>query len=158
MLRRGIYWFINGAALFALWFLFTGSLDGSEVLAGAGAAALAAFGVETVRGQEHPRFLPHAHWVLRFYRLPAQILMDSWRLLRHLPRARSEPGFFRMVRFNAGGEDKRAIARRSLAILYTTLPANSLVVGIDRKGRYILYHVVEPAPPPAILRELEAGR
>jgi multisubunit Na+/H+ antiporter MnhE subunit len=140
MLARAGYWLAGTALLFVLWLLFAGR-DPHELIAGAGAAALAAMAVEAVRGTEHPQFLPAIAWVLRAWRLPGQILRDCWLLLRNLTTGRD--GRFVREPFDAGGDDARSAAHRALETLYRTLPPNSIVIGIDRERHELLLHVLE---------------
>jgi hypothetical protein len=80
-------------------------------------------------------------------------------LIRHLARMtrdrRCAEGCFQAFPFTARGEDARAIARRTLTILYTTLPPNTIVIGIDRRRNQLLLHLLEPAPLPDTVRRLE---
>jgi len=47
------------------------------------------------------------------------------------------------VPIEAGGDDARAVAHRTLETFYRTLPPNSIVIGIDRERGEILMHVLE---------------
>ncbi|MBZ5584569.1 MAG: Na+/H+ antiporter subunit E [Acidobacteriia bacterium] len=139
---RPLYWFVQFLALLALWFLFVCQIKSSEAAVGLGAAALAATAAEAVRGQEHPRFFPRLRWILDAWRIPGQIVRDSWLVARNLA-TRGGTGVFRTVPFEARGNDAHSVARRALAILYSTLPPNSIVIGIDRKRDTMLLHVLE---------------
>jgi multisubunit Na+/H+ antiporter MnhE subunit len=145
MFTRAVCWLAEFAVLFCVWLLFVDRLAWSETLVGIGAAALAATGAEVVRGQEHPRFLPRAAWIVEFWRLPGQILRDCAHLLLNLLHRRT--GRFLTVAFRAGGADAHSVARRALAIMYTTLPPNTIVIGIDRKRHVMLLHMLEPGTP-----------
>jgi multisubunit Na+/H+ antiporter MnhE subunit len=138
---RIVYWLVETALLFILWLLFVVQLTPHELLVGVGAAALAASATEAVRGCEHPRFLPHIEWIIQSWRLPFEIIRDCALLVRNLFDGR--PGRFESIPFQARGEDARAVARRALAIFYTTLPPNTFVIGIDRRRNVILLHRLE---------------
>jgi hypothetical protein len=60
------------------------------------------------------------------------------------------------VPFDSGGDDPESAARRALAIMYTTIPPNFVVVGIDRKKNLMLVHQVSPTPTPLIAKRLGA--
>ena len=136
-----VYWLAEAALSFGLWLLFICSLARHELLAGAAAAALAASATEAVRGCEHPRFLPHIHWIIRSWRLPFEVVRDCGQLIRNLFDGR--PGRFEAVPFECQGDDAHAVARRALATFYTTLPPNTLVVGIDRRRNEMVLHRLE---------------
>jgi len=138
---RIVYWAVEAALLFALWLLFVSQLQAHELIVGAAAVALAASATEAVRGCEHPRFLPHIEWLIRSWRLPFEILRDCVLLVRNVFDGR--PGHFEMVPFEAGGDDAHAVARRALATFYTTLPPNTVVIGIDRRRHVMLLHRLE---------------
>src|ERR1051325_9023855 len=137
---RVSYWLVGAVALFGVWVLFAGA-QVHELIVGIPAAALAAAGMEAVRGTEHPHFLPHLTALLRAAKLPGEILQDTALLIRNLLTG----GDGRFVRepFEAGGDDARSVARRVLETTYRTLPPNSIVLGIDRQRNEILLHVLE---------------
>jgi len=137
---RAVYWLAGSALLFALYLLYAGA-SAHEVVVGAGAAMVAAAAVEAVRGTENPRFLPHLSWITRAVRLPAEIVRDTGLLLKNL--ASGGDGQFVRVPIEAGGDDARAVAHRTLETFYRTLPPNSIVIGIDRERGEILMHVLE---------------
>jgi multisubunit Na+/H+ antiporter MnhE subunit len=138
---RIVYWAAEAALLFVLWLLFVAQLASHELLVGAGATVLAASATEAVRGCEHPRFLPHIQWIIRSWRLPFEILRDCALLIRNLFDGRT--GHLEALPFDAQGDDARAVARRALAIFYTTLPPNTVVIGIDRRRNVMLLHRLE---------------
>jgi hypothetical protein len=147
MLARALYWLLEFVVLLCAWWLFTGTVGWNETVAGAGAALLGATATEAVRGVEHPRFLPDLRWIADFRHVPGAILKDSllvtgklWRMLFAGDRS---TGRFVSVPFPPTGSGARSIARRVLAILYTTLPPNTIVIGIDRAHNGMLMHQLE---------------
>jgi multisubunit Na+/H+ antiporter MnhE subunit len=162
MLERAGWWIVEWAVLCLVWFLFVDTVRWTEAVSGVAAAALAAAATEPVRGEEHPRFFPYFRWVLMFWRMPREILRDHWLLLRHLFRIFTErnapAGAFQEFPFEARGNDPRSIARRTLAIVYSTLPPNTIVIGIDRKRNTLMQHQLEPCPLSEPVRALEAKR
>jgi multisubunit Na+/H+ antiporter MnhE subunit len=159
MPARALYWVVECLVLFGMWLLFTASLRQTEVFAGLAAAAVAATAAEVVRGEEHPRFLPHFRWILEFWRVDIQILTDTFllarKLLRMLLAGDRRTGRFISVPFHADGNNARAVAKRALAIVYSTMPPNTIVIGIDRKQSTMLVHVLENAGPPRVLAIME---
>ncbi len=162
MLLRAVYWLVQFGVLLCVWLLFVYRAAWSEISVGVLAAALAATATEAVRAQEHPRFWPHIRWVLEFWHVLGEIVRDCWllsrRLLRMIAGAEPDTGRFEALPFRSGGSGPRAVARRALAILYTTLPPNSIVIGIDRKRDRMLLHLLEEAPAPAVAAVLEGKR
>jgi hypothetical protein len=140
---RILHWLAEAALLFGLWLLFVAQLARHELLVGAAAVVLAASATEAVRGCEHPRFLPHVQWLVRAWRLPFEILRDCALLVRNLFDRRT--GRFEELPFQAGGDDAHAVAHRALGIFYTTLPPNTVVIGIDRRRNVMLLHRLEDA-------------
>lgn len=137
---RVVYWAGGTGLLFILYLLYAG-VSAHEAVVGMAAAAIAAAAVEAVRGTEHPRFLPHWAWIAQAVRLPFEIVRDTGLLVRNL--AFGGNGRFARVPFDAGGEDARGVAGRTLETFYRTLPPNSIVIGIDRRRNVLVMHVLE---------------
>jgi hypothetical protein len=125
-----------------------------EVITGLGGAALAATGSEVVRGEEHPRFWPHARWLLELWRVLKDILDGCVLLARCL--IRGCPGILRQTRFDVGGDDPTSAARRALAIAFGSIAPNSIIIGIDHETGLMLVHLADRAPLPKIARRLGA--
>jgi multisubunit Na+/H+ antiporter MnhE subunit len=155
MPERARYWAANFAVLLGVWFLFVMKAEVSELAAGAAAAALAALWMEAAREQQHPRFAPQFRDLAQFYRIPASAVADAVALAVLLPK-RPE-GFFRLLPFRSGDDSAESAGRRALAVIYATIPPNTLVIGIDRRHNRMLAHYVKEAGIPESIRELGAG-
>lgn len=94
-------------------------------------------------------------WRLAWYALSgtAEITLV---LLRDLAGRRA-PSLFRSAPYFAVGSNGRDTARRVLAIAYTTVAPNFVVVGIDCSRRQLLFHQVEPSKVPRMTQKLGAG-
>ena len=107
------------------------------------------------------RFRPAMRDVAEIVRLPANVAVDLalvlWVLLLDL-MGRRAPGLFRSSAWRANSDDPRDLARRALAVAYTTVSPNCVVVGIDRDRRQILFHQLKKDPLPEMTRRLGAGR
>jgi hypothetical protein len=58
-------------------------------------------------------------------------------------------GAFRVIHFDAGGDDAHSVARRALVVAGVSLPPNSFVVSIDaERGRLLIHNLVPPAHSP----------
>ncbi len=140
-----------------LWFLFVYQLSLTELIAGAGAAAVTIVGLELSLKVVPLRFQPELRWLLLMLRLPGTVIRDMGVLVRiffRLITGKKIPGLFQVTDFSALGEGPRANARRALAVVFTTVSPNSVVVGIDRKTGLLLFHELEATPVPQILKEL----
>jgi multisubunit Na+/H+ antiporter MnhE subunit len=159
-LKPVLSWLITFGLLLGLWFLYTCTLNPSELLVGAGASALASTGVAVVEGRRFAQFSPRPQWFRLFLRMPAEVIRDTgliWRagvsaLLGHMPEPQMQA-----IPFEAGGEDQRDSARRALATLLVTIPPNTIVVGIDRHENLALVHFLLPSRVPEVLKSLGAN-
>lgn len=155
MLRLAGNFLISWASLFGLWFLFVDSRAPGEVFVGLAASMLAAFVSVAVDLLRPARFKPKLRWLLEIRRVPALMIYDCGLLAKHVFTriflADTSPGMFQLARFDAGGDDSRSAARRVLAITYSTLPPNSIIVDIDRSAGVMLFHQLEEhgIPEPA---------
>lgn len=150
--------FLQWIGFTLLWLLFVFQLSTSELVAGASASALTVLALEAALRSGPLCFQPRFRWLAQVWRLPALIVADCWVLLkalaRHLARKPSRAAF-QLGKFHAPGDDCRASAQRALAVLFLTIPPNSVVLDIDRDRAEVLFHVLESAPVPKLARELE---
>ena len=150
---------IEFVLLLGLWMMFVSLLQWNELLAGLAAALIGAVGDAVVKATGFAVFRPRASQALLILRLPGEVLSNTLvvfaelfhRILRGSSRSRLQ-----VVPFDAGGDDNESAARRALAILYITVPPNSVVVGIDRERHYLLLHQLVPAPVSPVTRRLGA--
>jgi multisubunit Na+/H+ antiporter MnhE subunit len=147
------------AFLFVAWLIFAASVNAQEWAFGTFAAAggVVAFQVST---QALPIcFKPPFQALLHAWRLPSLILQGTWILIEELARTiqkKRRNSVFRLAPFHATGIDSRSAARRALAIIFGTLPPNSLIIGIDRKSGAILFHQLRKEPLPHLVRRVES--
>jgi multisubunit Na+/H+ antiporter MnhE subunit len=157
--RFALFWIVTFGLLLGLWFLYTDSLNVPELLVGAGAAVLASTGAAVVEGQRFAQFSPKPQWLLLFLTEPWYALTDSaailWALMKRIAGRKSDAQF-KVVRLDAGGDDNESAARRALAIALTTIPPNSIVIGIDRRRNLMLIHQVLPTGTPWVTRQVGA--
>ncbi len=148
------------AILYLFWCLCTDSTSRNEMYVGAAAAVLAAAGAEVVRGLRFARFRPRLAWLLEGWRIPGMVAEGCWALVRVLLArhvlGRNTRGELKTVPFEPGGKGARSAARRALAIAFTTLAPNFIVVRIDPKERLMLYHQVLASRVPTLTKQLGA--
>ena len=70
----------------SLWVAVDDSLQFDELLAGAGAAALAALAAETASHRAVTRLEIRAVWLARAFRLPGEVARDTWTVFAALAR------------------------------------------------------------------------
>jgi len=128
-----------------LWLLLTSTVNASEAIGGAGASCVAATVAEMTRRRAPLRFAPRARWLVASWRIPVQIVTDTFlvyrALLWHLTGRRRVRGAQRAVPFRHGPQDDpRASARRALAIVGVSMTPNTFVIGIDPERDELLAH------------------
>ncbi len=157
--KRFLFWVFEFAILLVFWFLYVDKLAWDEAAVGVGAAALAATGAEVVRGLRFARFYPYRQWLLLAWRIPGMVLHGARVMVKAFVRryflGREIESKLATTAFDPGGDDPRSAARRALAIVYTTLSPDSIVIDIDRRARLMLLHLMGDAVP-AVTKELGA--
>ena len=156
MFERVAFCLASFAMLFLAWLAFVDELSASEAICGMIAAVLATWGSEVVRGEEQPRFWPHARWFLELWRLPWDIVSGCG--ITAIALIKGEPGLLHEISFDPGQDDRSSAARRAVATALTTISPNSMVVGIDSERRVMLIHMADHGPVPYIARYLGAAR
>lgn len=141
-MARVVVWIF---ALFVLWELFVGTIQSTELVAGAIAAALGAGLVEAFRAAGLLRFRVSPAVVAQVWRVPGQLVFDFglavWVLVRALGRGRRVRGAWVEVPYpvepGAAGAFHRALVT---AIGCET--ANAIVVDLDHDRA--LLHALDP--------------
>lgn len=153
-------WIVTYVALYGVYLLFVSTLTKPELVAGivmAFVATLAA-GVFGTVGVVH--FRPALGQLLQIWRVPGNAVMDTVLVFKALGKqlfTRSGAGGqVRAVPFDVGGPDDGNAARRALAVTYTTLTPNQVVLGIAHKQALLIYHQLEGAEVPQITVNLGA--
>lgn len=128
----------------SFWMWLNDSLGTDEMLAGAGAAALAATFAELVSYQATTRFRMRFEWLAGALRLPGQVASDMvtvyralWRVLvrREQPASAfvTEPARF-------GDDTAEGVTRRVLLIGAKSLAPNAFALGIDSDTDTMVLH------------------
>jgi multisubunit Na+/H+ antiporter MnhE subunit len=139
-------WLAWWVLLMSLWVMLDDSLATDELLAGAGAAAIAALVAEVATYQAATRFRMRMRmsWLAQALRLPGQVAGDMvtvyaalWRRLAHGEQPDSafvtEP-----VRF--GDDTPAGVTRRVLLIGARSIAPNAFALGIDRGTETMVLH------------------
>lgn len=151
-------WIIQWAVLAGAWLVFVGTFDAAESYVGAIVAALGAVASNVVLERRIVAFYVRPRLLLIGARIFRDVAADTLVVLAVLAErmlgAREPAAKLVAVPFGACGDDKRSAARRAMAIAFTTIAPNSLVLGIDRERRRAVFHQLRDAPTPPPLVEL----
>lgn len=138
MAGRVTWWLVWFAVSFWLWLAFVGEWDRNEWVAGAIAGTLVASVAVLVRehGDLQTRF--RVGWLRETVRIPLQILVDFWLLLRALPSARR--GIFHARPTGPRGRGGEQAARSAFVTIAATYSPDAYVVDVDRETGEVLLH------------------
>jgi len=130
--------------MMSFWVMLDDSISTDELLAGAGAAALAALLAELVTYQAATRFRMRIKWLAPALSLPGQVVRDTvtvyralWRRLVH---GEQPPSAFLEVPARYGDDSAEGITRRVLLVGGTSLAPNTFVLGIDKDREVMVVH------------------
>ena len=128
----------------SLWVALDDSLQFDELLAGAGAAALAAAAAELVSHQAAMRFAIKPGWLLQAFRLPGQVAQDTVTVFAALARTlvtRQPPeGAFRELPARYGDGSPLGVTRRVLITGAESLAPIKFVLGLDAERDVMVVH------------------
>jgi multisubunit Na+/H+ antiporter MnhE subunit len=158
--RRSAQAVVLCIALMLFWMTCVGTFEKDELLLGIPAAFLStAFSFYAIR-RLPIRFRPSLTNLLEAWRLPAYVAKDLvvvlWVLARDLAGWRA-PSLFRSAPWRANSKSPGDLARRALAVAYSTVSPNCVVIGIDRERGQMLFHQIQASPVPAMTQRLGAG-
>ncbi len=158
--KLAAFFIAHWLVMMGLWVLYTSTATLYELLIGAGAAVLAAFATALVQEKQFAKFAPNPKWLLYIAYMPWYAVKDTvivfQAAFKYMVRQKSD-GYLLAVNFDAGGDDPRSSARRALEVTLTTIPPNSIVIGIDRGGSKMLMHMLRPSGLSRVTRELGAS-
>jgi multisubunit Na+/H+ antiporter MnhE subunit len=119
--------------MMSFWVMLDDSINTDELLAGAGAAALAAI-----------RFRMRIEWLVPAFSLPGQVVRDMvivyhalWRRVAH---GEQPPSAFLELPARFGDDRPEGVTRRTLLVGGTSLAPNTFVLGIDRARDVMVVH------------------
>ncbi len=146
---------------YVLWIMFVGTFSTHELMVGVVATVLAVVGMCVIDVQYPARFSPKLAELLSLWRLPWYLVSGTFSVLKiamtDLVRTDKAESLFLIVPFNAGAkEGARAVARRVLAVVYSTMTPETIVLGININTKQMLYHELKRSPLPEMTRDLGA--
>jgi multisubunit Na+/H+ antiporter MnhE subunit len=137
-------WLVWWVLLMSLWVMLDDSLATDELLAGAGAAALAALVAELATYQAATRFRIRIRWLVPALRLPGQVAADTVTvyaaLWRRLARGEQPDSAFVTEPVWFGDDTPAGVTRRVLLIGARSLAPNAFALGIDRGTETMVLH------------------
>jgi multisubunit Na+/H+ antiporter MnhE subunit len=142
--RRAGAWLAWWVLLMSFWVILDDSIATDELLAGAGAAALAALLAELVTYQAAARVRIRVRWLGRVIGLPGQVAGDTaivfaalWRRLAH---GEQPPSGFRVLPVPYGDDSTKGMTRRVLLVGGESIAPNTFVLGIDEATDTMVIH------------------
>jgi multisubunit Na+/H+ antiporter MnhE subunit len=149
-------------SFYLLWIVFVGTFALHELLIGVVAALLATLGLLVVNVNYSARFSPSLRDLLSLWRLGWYLFSGTGEVLlvalKDLLRIKPAESIFRIAPFRAGSrKDSCDTARRVLAVAYTTVAPNFIVLGINSTNQQLLFHQIERSSVPQMTKDLGAG-
>jgi multisubunit Na+/H+ antiporter MnhE subunit len=142
--RRAGSWLVWWVLMMSFWVMINDSISTDELLAGAGAAALAALLAEVVTYQAATRFRMRIEWLVPAFSLPGQVVRDTvvvYRALwRRLARGEQPPSAFVGLPTRFGDDSTEGVTRRVLLTWGTSVAPNTFALGIDKDTDVMVVH------------------
>lgn len=146
--RRALAWLVWWFILMIIWTIVDDSIGRDELLAGAGAAAIAAFLAETAAWQAAVYFRARAEWLASAISLPAQVVRDTVTvtvvLFRQIVHGEEPPSCFVAEPMRYGDDSPEASMRRALILAARSLAPNAYALGIDSERNVLISHKLSP--------------
>jgi multisubunit Na+/H+ antiporter MnhE subunit len=137
-------WLVWWVLLMSLWVMLDDSLAADELLAGAGAAAIAALVAELATYQAATRFRMRIGWLGPALLLPGQVAADLVTvyaaLWRRLVRGEQPDSAFVTEPVRYGDDTPAGVTRRVLLIGGRSIAPNAFALGIDRGSETMVLH------------------
>jgi multisubunit Na+/H+ antiporter MnhE subunit len=152
---------ILAALWFGAWLLLVEKFEPAELIFGAVCALIAAAASELAWGTHLNCFTGNVRALVQLYHMPVIVITGTWEifkvLFRHLLTKHKAESLMLAVDFDAGdADDPNDAMRRALAIGYTTMTPNFVVIGIDQKKGRMLYHQIARSDVPKMTQKLGA--
>jgi multisubunit Na+/H+ antiporter MnhE subunit len=146
---------------FLFWLVFVGTFSLHELLIGIVATLLATAGLLVVNFHYPARFSPTTSELLSLWRICWYLLSGTGEIVmvaaKDLLGIKPAQSLFRVVTFDTGSkDDPRATARSALAVIYTTIAPNFIVLGVNANHRTLLFHQIERSSVPKMILRLGA--
>ncbi len=151
---------VAAVAVLLLWAGFTAGFKVHEMLVGAVATAATVAFLANVLRTETFAFDLRLRDVLQVWQLPAAIARDSWILIvvlfKDLLGWERAGSFYLTCGFKTSRRDPLLVGRSALAVMYTTMSPNMMVIGIDPEQSLMLFHQLKRDAVPEYSQALGA--
>ncbi len=152
-----------------LWMLFVSDVSIRDFVIGLVAVGLTSAVVVSAQRLMRVQFRPTVRELAEAWRIPWYGISGTFDvvvvLAKQLFLGQRAPSVLSAIPFDPGGDDAHSAARRALALTYTTITPNSIVLGLVRRGDgghdpfgtdVMLCHYVRPGPVRQMTRNLGA--
>ncbi len=137
-------WFVQ----VGLWLIYVSQINTWELVVGSSAAGLATLGVAVFRRVCLVKFSLSLRQTAEIWRLPGYAISGTWEIFQGIGKQlfskRGAPTHLSAVPFEVGSGAPACVGRRTLAVLYTTMTPNFIVLGVVREQGLLLYHQIIP--------------
>jgi hypothetical protein len=151
--RGAAAWAVCWVLLMSFWMILNNSAALDELLAGTGAAALAALFVQRVSARAGVRFRIRARWLAPAARLPWDVLRDTGivfaALWRRVTRGEQPASALRELPVRYGGTDAESVTRRVLLVAGRSVAPNAFVAALEPGRDVLVVHELVPRGPEA---------
>jgi|SRR5665213_77346 len=144
----------------ALWILFVAGVKPQEMIVGCICTLLTLAFTCSIALHSSLEIRLRFSDMIQIWRFPEYMVTGVWEILSvlvldilHISPAES---LFRAAPFEENEDTPVAIARRVLAVAYTTATPNFIIVGIDMKTRWMLFHQLKKSDVLTMTRRLGA--
>lgn len=140
---------LTGAAVgvLALWRIFTDSFSWHELAVGVVATTLTVLFFAKMLRTETLNLELRGRDLALCWRLPAEILKDSWVvtvvLFKDLLGRERAGSFYRACGFKSSQRDPVLVGRSALAVTYATMSPNMIAIGVDPAQSLLLFHQLQ---------------
>jgi multisubunit Na+/H+ antiporter MnhE subunit len=143
-------WLAVWLVCFGLWLLLTSTVDHTELIVGAGAAAVAATAFEVIREHGAPRARPRWPWLKPLPVIPLLVARDTVvvfaELVRQLRGGRRRPRRLHAIALPDVGDEAERTARHLFITVGVALSPNTYVIGFEPDRGEMLVHQLVPKP------------
>lgn len=132
---------IAWCSYFSLYLLFSGSLDGQELVAGAITASIVLSLVHRLRSTFTRTLAIRPVWLIFLWRIPWAMMEESWLLLRAVVRrlaGKEQEGLFLEYHCPGCEYDRHDAARRAFMTFGVCITPNSYLVHYDAEAEKVL--------------------
>ncbi len=152
----------SAGALFLLWLLLTGSGKASELILGVVTTLCAAVVLASLLNTRKLVVHLQLRDLALCWRVPGDILRDCYLvtkvLCKDLAGVERAGSFYRACGFQSGKRNPLRLGRGALAVMYSTMSPNMLVIGIDPDQSLMIFHQLQREVVPEVARRLGAQR